>query len=346
MDIRGATPDDLERLLPLLDDAFIFGRQRTVSLRHRFPAVFRRDNLENLLLCLHGKEILSALAIRRFILRENGEHWRGAMIGAVYTRPEQRGQGLASRLLETAAQRLRADGADFGVLWTTQPGFYARLGWVAADCGMLGEMPLARTLHKNATFPVGGGLPPSFSGRHVRSQNLAAKAAPTGFGGICEIFGLETRNGISGGEVTRLDAENAGEQIEALRTHWLDAATLRALPDGYRALPPPAEKVEAILLGQEKENAAYALAGRAGESVILYEMTGHPDRFPALWRETCRATKRILVNERKDSPAQRWLAANTALSWQDKPLALWLPLSPKVDYSRIARWYIPYFDRI
>lgn len=298
MDIRGATPDDLERLLPLLDDAFIFGRQRTVSLRHRFPAVFRRDNLENLLLCLHGKEILSALTIRRFILRENGEHWRGAMIGAVYTRPERRGQGLASRLLETAAQRLRAGGADFGVLWTTQPGFYARLGWAAADCGMLGEMP------------------------------------------------LETRNGISGGGVTRLDAENAGEQIEALRMHWLDTATLRTLPDGYRALPPPAEKVEALLLGQERENAAYALAGRAGESVILYEMTGHPDRFPALWRETCRAAKRILVNERKDSPAQRWLAANTALSWQDKPLALWLPLSPKVDYSRIARWYIPYFDRI
>lgn len=298
MDIRGATPDDLERLLPLLDDAFIFGRQRTVSLRHRFPAVFRRDNLENLLLCLHGKEILSALAIRRFILRENGEHWRGAMIGAVYTRPERRGQGLASRLLETAAQRLRAADADFSVLWTTQPGFYARLGWVAADCGMLGEMP------------------------------------------------IETQNGISGGEVTRLDAKNAGEQIETLRAHWLDAATLRTFPDGYRTLPPPAEKVEALLLGQEKENAAYALAGRAGESVILYEMTGHPDRFPALWREARRAARRILVNERKDSPAQRWLAANTALSWQDKPLALWLPLSPKVDYSRIARWYIPYFDRI
>ncbi len=39
---------------------------------------------------------------------------------------------------------------------------------------------VARTSHKDVAFPVGGGLPPSFFVRQVKSQNLAAKAAPTG----------------------------------------------------------------------------------------------------------------------------------------------------------------------
>jgi hypothetical protein len=45
---------------------------------------------------------------------------------------------------------------------------------------------------KYAAWTVGGGLPPSFSVRQAKSQNLAAKAAPTGLGGIHEKSGLFT----------------------------------------------------------------------------------------------------------------------------------------------------------
>jgi len=297
MIVRSAAPADLERLITLLDQAFIFDKNRTISLRRRFPTVFCRDNLNNLLLCFEGKEIVSALAMRRFDWRVDENLYHGAMIGAVYTHPEQRGKGLATRLLEAAAKRLRASGVDFGVLWTTQPSFYERLGWSVADCGVLGEMA------------------------------FEAPAAQ------------------SPGEVVRSLAENAAAPIEAIRQHLLNATTLR-LPGDYRQLPPPADTVEAFLLNPGKENAGYALAGRTGDTVILYEMTGHPGCFPALWQAACYKCRQIVANERENSPSHRWLTENTGLSWQPKSLAMWLPISMRMEIISTAQWYIPYFDRI
>lgn len=161
--MRPCSPADLERLIPLLDEAFVFGKGRTVSLRLRFPTVFCHDNLHNLLLCSDGDEIASALAIRRFDWRDGSETFRGAMIGAVYTHPARRGKGFASHLLKMAETRLRAEKADFGVLWTGQPSFYARLGWVSADCGLLGEVEPGASMPEPpagvTTMPIETGAP-------------------------------------------------------------------------------------------------------------------------------------------------------------------------------------------
>ena len=140
IDIHSCRPQELERLIPSLDEEFIFGKGRTISLRQRFPTVFCRNNLHNIIVCTEGEELASALAMRQFGWREGEEVFRGAMIGMVYTHPARRGEGLASRLLEAAAMQLREQGMDFGVLWSVQQSFYVRLGWVAADCGVLGEV--------------------------------------------------------------------------------------------------------------------------------------------------------------------------------------------------------------
>jgi GNAT superfamily N-acetyltransferase len=50
-------------------------------------------------------------------------------IGSVFTRPEARGQGVSSALLECARAQMRARGLELGVLFTARHGFYARLGW-------------------------------------------------------------------------------------------------------------------------------------------------------------------------------------------------------------------------
>jgi hydrogenase maturation protease len=47
-------------------------------------------------------------------------------------------------------------------------------------------MEVARTFRENGTFPVGGGLPPSFSAGQRESQNLGGKPPPTGLGNIHE----------------------------------------------------------------------------------------------------------------------------------------------------------------
>jgi len=152
LDIRACQPDELDGLVSLLDEEFIFGKKRTISLKKRFPTVFCRNNLDNLLLCTQEKRIISALAIKHFIWRESDKNLHGVMLGSVYTHPDWRGKGWASRLLEEAVKRLRNDGVDFGVLWTEQHDFYKRLGWTLADCSVLGEVVSG----EQTSFNVGG----------------------------------------------------------------------------------------------------------------------------------------------------------------------------------------------
>lgn len=299
--IRSATPADLPRLLPLLDEEFVFAKGRDISLAERFPTLFAAAQSPNLLLAVdEAQEIAAALAMRRFSWRDEEEIFSAAMIGAVYTRPDRRGQGLASRLLQEAAQRLRQDDVDFAVLWTGQPAFYARLGWQAADCGLLGSIELAPS---KPALPAG-----------VRALPLNAATA----------------------------------QVEALRRRCLPALTLRS-PDDYRQLPLPAEHIELLWMETDGQP-AYALFGTRGDYALVYELVGEladePAGFPALWQSICAGRRQVWVNEQAGSPAQRWLGAHTPIVWQEKPLAMWLPLRQDLPLARLAQCYIPFFDRI
>jgi len=136
--IRVCAPDELPALVALLDEEFIFSKGRSVSLAQRFPAALHADNCPNLLVACRGDAIAACLVIKRFDWIAPERRWRGAMIGMVYTRPAARGQGLASQLLRAAQEQLRTAGTDFAVLFTAQPGFYRRLGWISVDCGVFG----------------------------------------------------------------------------------------------------------------------------------------------------------------------------------------------------------------
>lgn len=296
MAIRSCRSDELAQLTLLLDEAFIYSKGRAISLRLRFPTVFCPDNLDNLLICSEDGVIASALAMRQFDWRDGGNVLRGAMIGAVYTQPARRGEGLASRLLAAAVERMRENGVDFGVLWTSQPSFYARLGWVAADCSVLGEIGAGQSMPE----------PP--------------------------------------GEVIITSAVAAAPQLDSLRSKPDNATILRSQED-YRQLPLPVEHVVLLHCGGTAIH-AYALFGSSGETGFLYELAGDIHCFPALWREACRHCRRILVNDRTGSISYRWLSDHTRITWQSKHLAMWLPLSKRVDMSCIEKWHIPYFDRI
>lgn len=296
MEIRACQPDELDRLISVLDEEFIFGKGRTISLRRRFPAVYCRSNLHNILLCMGGKEIASALAVRTFDWREGDRIFRGAMIGAVYTHPAQRGEGSASRLLTEAEIRLREAQADFAVLWTERQSFYTRLGWVAADYSVLGQF------------------------------------APNEF------------TPQLSGNVTRLAVEANELRINRIRHSRLSTTTLRH-PDDCRQMPVPAESMH-LLWCENQGKVAYALLGNCGTTAFLYELIGDTDCFPALWEEACRDCQKILINDQAGSLSCRWLTDHTGVSWENKNLAMWLPLSKRVNMPRIRQWHIPYFDRI
>ena len=102
------------------NESAAFFRRRTLSA----PAL----PLENTLLLLLDGEIASSLQIyeRRVLL---GERFVpvGA-IGNVMTLPEYRGEGYASRLLDTAVAFMSEKGYALSLL-IGDPGFYSRLGW-------------------------------------------------------------------------------------------------------------------------------------------------------------------------------------------------------------------------
>ncbi len=136
--IRSCTPAELPELIALLDAEFISSRGRSLSLARRLPGALEAANCPNILLACADDAILASITVKRFDWVTPERTWRGAMIGLVYTRPQARGQGHASRLLRQAAEDLRADGTAFAVLFTAQPEFYRRLGWANADCGLFG----------------------------------------------------------------------------------------------------------------------------------------------------------------------------------------------------------------
>lgn len=298
VEIRPCRHVELDRLMSLLDDEFIFGKGRTLSLRSRFPKVFCDDNLRNVLVGVESNEIVAALAMVPFKWCVDDENYRGTMIGAVYTHPARRRTGLASRLLDVAAAQLRHTQMDFGVLWTGQPAFYARRGWQSGDCSVFGEVE--RVGPETETEPVAG--------------------------------------------IDRLPVAASVDLLEDLRRCWLAARTLRSANE-YRQMPIPAQKL-ALLWCADQDRTAYALLGSRGDTGYLYELVGDERSLPALWREVCRGQRRIVVNERSDSPACRFLEHHAQITWQRKNLAMWLPVSNRVNASHWAQWHIAYFDRI
>lgn len=292
VEVRRATAADLARLGGFLDEAFVFGKGRSISLTQRFPGVFQAGNAHNLFFIEREGSIASALAVRPFDWLADGRLWRGAMVGAVATAAAHRRAGLASGLLEEAANALRADGTDFAVLWTAQPDFYRKLGWQGADPGVLGE--------------------------------IAGQASVA-----------QTRPAVTGEQLS---------QVRQIRARWSSEGPQRGDAD-YGRLPLPAESVS-VLLGGTDERQAYALVGRAGTTGILYEMIGYADAFEALWRDISTGFDKLLINDRDGSDSHQWLASHTAAAWQPKPLAMWLPLSSRIDFATMREWYVPYFDRI
>jgi len=274
------------RALALLDEEFVYSRGRSVSLAERFPAALSQSDT-TLLVAREGADIVAALVLRPFVWLAVPRPWRGAMIGMVCTGRAHRGKGLASALMTEAMRWIEAK-ADFGVLWTTQPHFYGRLGWRQADCGVLGRMRTA------------GSAPP----------------------------------------MSATEVEDLLPRIQAIREAQGGERTQRS-PACYRTLIPPGSSREAIL-----ESDSYAVIGRLDATAYVYEIGGHPGGFAAIERALTVRYRNIYLNLEGGSPAHRWFAARTPVTWSEQSLAMWLPVSGGAGMPDPARCYVPFLDRI
>lgn len=131
-------PDELAAVHKHMNLEFIYSRGRTIDVQHRFPDIL--NNPQNILIRRINGEIISALALKRFIWETPEEQYSAAMIGLVSTIPSMRDRGHAAAVLSSARFQLILEQRDFAVLWTTQPKVYSRQGWVAADCGRYGVL--------------------------------------------------------------------------------------------------------------------------------------------------------------------------------------------------------------
>lgn len=302
--VRTAKPSEIPALVAAMDQQFVFGKGRAISLAQRFPKVYVAGNANNIFVVEDCGEIVSALACKCFALQEGGVIWQGAMIGGVFTLAARRGAGLASLLLEQVAKTLQERGLDFAVLWTGQPEFYARLGWVLADCGVLGDWQADLSASPSVDISLADA-----------TLILPAHAADAAY-------------------------------INQLRQHWCRGSLPLRGNNAYLQLPLPADSVELLQWGQGMQDTAYAILGQAGDTGIMYEMAGNPIAYPSIWASVSARYTRVLVNDAPATDSQRWLVENTSAKWQDKALAMWMPLSAKVKMSDAAAWYIPYFDRV
>jgi predicted N-acetyltransferase YhbS len=139
-EIRECRRKELGALIERLDEEFVFGRGRTVSLRRRFPNTLSVENIDHILVALVDGRLCGALAMRSFEWVVGSDGWRGAMVGMVWVDEQQRGKRIGSSLLSSAKQHACERHVDFGVLWTGAPAFYERAGWTRNDRGVFGEV--------------------------------------------------------------------------------------------------------------------------------------------------------------------------------------------------------------
>jgi predicted N-acetyltransferase YhbS len=134
-----AGPAD-RHVIALMDEVFLTSKGRTGSVAARFPNVFGQGANTRFIVARDREAVAGALAIRKFKWIVGAETFSGAMIGFVCTAQMARGRGIGSRLMARAAEEMRAQHADFGVLWTAAHGFYSRLGWTLSDAATFGPL--------------------------------------------------------------------------------------------------------------------------------------------------------------------------------------------------------------
>jgi len=162
MQIRTLCGDEHEALLDLLDGWELPDGWRGRDFFRRYLEDDPGFVDENVWLAEDAGRLVSCVQIFPRRLRLSSAAVSTGGIGSVFTRPEARGSGVASELLERAALAMRERGMLLSLLFTTRVGFYERLGW--------SSWPGSRTLLRPAR---GEGVEGSDAGTEMRPFEAA-----------------------------------------------------------------------------------------------------------------------------------------------------------------------------
>lgn len=175
------------------------------DLTLEYPLAFDEEGPGELYALSEGDEVYSACAtLERELIHPGGRTLVG-FIGSVATRPDARGQGHASRLLDEVEGALRERGCEHALLWADDPGFYQRRGY-SLD-GAETDFLISRT--PDALVDSDLSVRPLFRGDHDRIHELY-----TWHGARVERSAHETSRLLGCPEMLVLVATR-GEELEA-----------------------------------------------------------------------------------------------------------------------------------
>lgn len=126
---KACSVTEFDSTVELMNNVLLKWRNIEGEISEISPTVYNYDNLENMRIITHGEKIVSHVALKYSKFQYANRDWNFAMIGGVSTHPEYRNQGLASKLLKDAIQKMKADGIQLCILWSRSPDYYRRLGW-------------------------------------------------------------------------------------------------------------------------------------------------------------------------------------------------------------------------
>ncbi|MBC7397664.1 MAG: GNAT family N-acetyltransferase [Bdellovibrionales bacterium] len=138
MIIREIPSDQARFVNELVSSAFDYQAPHTFF--HDFP-IWASNGVTRLGI-FEDETLLSHVGVRFAEIRTSSGSEKIALIGAVATDAKHRGKGLSTELMKEALKRIDAQKCSWSILWGSEHGFYAKLGFNLA--GIQTRAPLAK----------------------------------------------------------------------------------------------------------------------------------------------------------------------------------------------------------
>ncbi len=147
--IKNPEKEDLPAVFELINNEFIFNKNRKIGLQVRFPYLFIETNLINLFGLYINKELCSFLSVKPMEIKFDKEKYNIFLVGFVCTKPEERGKGYSRKLMEYISEKYMSLSNSVGILWTTITSYYEKLGWYSSDNNIFIELSVSKEIEKN-----------------------------------------------------------------------------------------------------------------------------------------------------------------------------------------------------
>jgi len=155
MKIENPTPSSIKTIIHHLNNEFIYSKNKNIGLEFRFKELFSKKNFHNLYLIMEGNDVASFVAVNPLLIDINSQFINAFAVGCVYTQQQFRGKRISSFLLKKVIDKYLNEGYEIGLLWTTIPEYYQKIGWVLYDNGLFVSCSkLKKSIHVHRKFRI------------------------------------------------------------------------------------------------------------------------------------------------------------------------------------------------